>query len=323
MKYVLQPLAVLTAASALLCAALWATVWTPGQGVQPSSADITDLFASEGETTTTKFQRALDHLGHEPARAFDLNGNTVYFSVNFVDNSPTEVLKRYQDEFVYQGINQASYTSIDSVRTQQARRDMLTGGLVPTEISAGFITMGGGVTENRARDDDDLVQLGVDLAKDRLPKTFRAYRSVEIFREPGARWTTVAASWSDEAFDYRKMRAGSDQEDQMVDARIPACPGCTRLQRFEDLDPSAGHVDHIFIGQTSPLEMLRFYDRALGARGWSPAPSSAVLARAKRLNIGLPDAHVRHYIRGSQTLTLTSYVGPDQDTLVHLNLSGR
>jgi hypothetical protein len=323
MKRALQLLALFTAASALLCAALWATVWTPGEGVAPSNADITDLFASDSETTTTRFQRALDHLGHEAPRAFDLNGNTIYVSINMVDTAPVEVLKRYQDEFVYQGINQASYTSIDSARTQQARKDRLTGGVVPTEISAGFVAMGGGVAQNRARDERGLAQLGVDLASGQLQKKFRAYRSIEAFREAGGRWTTVVASWSDESFDYGKMTPGSALEDQMVDTRVPACPGCTRLQRFEDLDPGAAHVDHIFIGAASVQKTIGFYDRALTARGWEHSPSSVVLARARRLGLGLPDAHVRHYERGSQTLTLTSYVGPDQDTLVHLNLSGR
>jgi hypothetical protein len=182
--------------------------------------------------------------------------------------------------------------------------------------------MGGGVTENRAGDDRELAQLGADLANGQLQKQFRAYRNVEIFLEPGDRWTTVAASWSDESFDYRKMKPGSAVEGQRVDARIPACTGCTRLQRFEDLDPKEAHVDHIFIGPQSVQKTLGFYDRAMIARGWQHDPTSAVIARARGLGLGLPDAHVRHYVRESQTLTLTSYVGPDGDTIAHLSLSG-
>lgn len=92
MNRLLHIIALFAGASALICIALWATVWTPGEGVESAGADIADLFGAP-ETSTQKFQRALDHLGHEAPRAFDLNGNTVYFSVNFVDYSPREALK--------------------------------------------------------------------------------------------------------------------------------------------------------------------------------------------------------------------------------------
>lgn len=315
-------LALLFGASALLCAALWATVWTPGDGVAPSNADIVDLFSHE-ETTTQKFQRALDHLGHEPPRAFDINGNTVYFSVNYLDKSPVEVLKRYQDEFVYQGINQKSYPTLASANSQQARKDMLTGGIVPSKVSPGYVAMGGGLAENGARADAELARLGRQLASGQLQKKFRAYRHIEAFREPDARFTTVVASWSDESFDYRKMLAGSRVAGQKGDPQVPACPGCTRLQRFEDLDPQSEHVDYVYAGPMELAKTLAFYERVLSERGWQAAPSSLVLERARRLDLGLPAAHMRHYQRGSQTLTLTAYTDSRGDTLVHFTLSGQ
>jgi hypothetical protein len=312
--------ALLAGASALLCAALWATVWTPGEGVVPAGADIADLFGVP-DTPTQKFQRALDHMGHEPPRAFDLNGNTVYFSVNFVDYSPIEALKRYQDEFVYGGINQKSYTSLKAASTREALEDMLTGGVVPTTVSKDYVAMGGGLAENRAQTADELARLGRDFAAGGLAKKFRAYRHIEAFREPGSRWTTVVATWSDESFDYRKMVAGSRVAGQRGDGDIPACPGCTRLQRFEDLDPSADHVDYTFIGPVGVQQTLAFYDRVLPARGWEHAPSSAVLERARRLNLPLPNASTRQYRRGEQTLTLVVYVAENGETAAHLSLA--
>ncbi len=144
---------------------------------------------------------------------------------------------------------------------------------------------------------------------------------MEAFREPDARWTTVVATWSDESFDYRKMVAGSRVGGQRVDPMVPACPGCTRLQRFEDLDPSSGHVDYAYIGPVSLQKTLTFYDRVLPERGWELAPSAAVLARAQRLDLPIPDAHVRQYRHDHQTLTIVGYINSQGDTVVHLTLS--
>ncbi len=321
MKRLLQITALLAAGGALLCAVTWGTVvWTPGEGVATSEADITDFFSGE-ESSTKRFQRALDHLGHEAPRAFDLNGNTVYFSVNHVDKRPVEVLADYQDEFVYQDLNEHSYNSSEYLGSQQTRTDMLTGGVVPIEIGAHYVAMGGGVTENRADDDEGLAQLAADFGAGRVDKKFRGYRHIEAFREPESRWTTVVATWSDETFDYRKMIAGSRTAGQGADPRVPACPGCTRLQRFEDLDAERGHVDHVFKGSSDPDSTLNFYDRVLVERGWSHSESTVVLERARKLQLPLPDAGLRHFERGSQTLTLVVYAGEDGGSVAHLTLS--
>lgn len=321
MSRVLKITALLAASAALACALVWTVlVWTPGQGVSPLQADIFDLFSTP-DTPTARFQRALDHLGHEPPRAFDLNGNTVYFSINQVDKSPRQVLAEYQDEFAYQDLNRTSYTSLAGSLSEGGLEDMLTGGIVPLQISPNYVTMGGGLAENGAHDAQGLAGLAADFAEGRIHKKFRAYRHIEAFREPKARFTTVVASWSDDQFDYRKMVAGSDVAEQSGDPDVPACPGCTRLKRFEDLDPQANHVDYVYAGPASVDKTLAFYDRALTGRGWQHAPSSRVMARARRLNVPLPSAHLRHFERGARTLTLVVYAGPKDSTFSHLTLS--
>ncbi len=320
MNRALKILALLTAAGALLAAGLSALVWTPGEGVATSRADIVDLFYHP-ETPTTRFERGLKHLGHEAPRAFDVNGNTVYFSVNFVDQRPIEVLKRYQDEFVYQGINHHSYVTMKAAHSAQALQDRLTGGIVPEQISPQYVAMGGGLVENRARDAHQLAQLRADYAAGKVAKKFRAYRHIEAFREKNARWTTVVATWSDEHFDFRKMRVHSEVAGQNVDTRVPACPGCTRLQRFEDLDPRAEHIDHIFIGPASADKTVAFYERALTNRGWKHTPATDVLERARRMNLGLPDARMRDYVRDKQKLDLVVYPSDDGHTFTHITLS--
>jgi hypothetical protein len=321
MSRTLKITALLAASAALVCGLVWTVVvWTPGEGVSSSQADIFDLFSAP-DTPTARFQRALDHLGHEPPRAFDLNGNTVYFSINQLDKSPMQVLAEYQDEFAYQSLNRTSYTSLSAALGEQGLEDMLTGGVVPLRITPNYVTMGGGLAENGADDPRSLAALGADFADGRVDKKFRAYRHIEAFREPGARFTTVVASWSDDSFDYRKMVPGSNVAEQSGDPLVPACPGCTRLKRFEDLDADANHVDYVFAGPADVDKTLAFYDRALVERGWQHAPSSVVLARARRMQAPLPDAHLRHYERGDKTLTLVAYVGSKDATFAHLTLS--
>lgn len=312
--------ALLFGAGGLWAVVLSANIWTPGVGVRPSQANIIDLFGAEDDPQAG-FQRALKHMGHEAPRAFDINGNTVYFSVNHIDKKPIELLKRYQDEFVHQKLNQKTYITLNQADTSQARQDMLTGGIVPSQISERYVAMGGGLTENNARTPDELFALEEDYRHGKIDKKFRAYRFIEAFQSPGARYSTVVASWSDDNFDYRKMRTNSQVKDQNVDPRIPACPGCTRLQRFADLDPAREHGDHIFIGAASVDKTRDFYQRSLKARGWKLDPASQILKKVHERDSSLPDARMLIYRRQGRTLELTVYPTSHDETISHLTLS--
>jgi hypothetical protein len=316
----LSLVALLFAGAGLLAVALSATVWSPGEGVNSSQADILDL-VTVADTPGDRFERALKHLGHEPPRAYDINGNTVYFSVSHVDLDPIEVLRRYQDEFVHQELNSRTYTTLEDARTRQARQDMLTGGIVPLRINSDYVAMGGGLTENLASDSAELMDVAVAYARGEVEKKFRAYRHIEAFQDDGARYTTVVASWSDDQFDYRKMLAGSRVDGQHADPAVPACPGCTRLQRFEDLAPDRNHVDHIFVGPLGPDKTIDFYRRALASRGWRPAPTTEVLRQARRMELDMPAAQMRHFRRENSTLSLVVYPGSNNETIAHLTLS--
>lgn len=318
-RTLLSLLACAFAAAGLLAVGLSTTVWSPGQGVSPSQADILDLLGSD-PSSGRRFERALKQLGHEPPRAFDINGNTIYFSVNHIDKSPQEVLRRYQQEFVHQQLNTRAYLNPGEANTQQGRLDMLTGGIVPLEITPGYISMGGGVTDNFAQNASQLDDLSRDLARGTRERKFRAYRHIEAFQEPRSRFTTVVASWSDDKFDYRRMLVSSKVAGQAGDPSIPACPGCVRLQRFEDLDPQLDYVEHIFTGPVEFNKTVAFYERALHARGWLAAPTTDLLQDARRMQLDVPSVEFRQYYRPGRQLNLMVYFNEKHETVAHLTL---
>lgn len=318
-RTLLSLMACVFAAAGLLAVALSATIWSPAQGVSSSQADILDLLGTP-PSSERRFERALKQLGHEPPRAFDINGNTVYFSVHHIDKSPQEVLRRYQQAFVHQQLNTRAYLNRSEADTQQGRLDMLTGGIVPMEITPDYISMGGGVTDNFAQNADQLARLTRDLAQGTRDRQFRAYRHIEAFREPRSRFTTVVASWSDDQFDYRRMLVSSSVSGQAGDPSIPACPGCVRLQRFEDLDPKRDYVEHIFTGPVEFNKTVAFYARALRARGWQPVPTADLLHDARRMEMAVPDVEFRQYYRDGHQLNLMIYLNERYETVAHLTL---
>lgn len=307
------------AGAGLVAVLLSATIWAPGEGVSTSQADILDLFTGS-DRPNASFERALKSLGHEPPRAFDINGNTVYFSISQVDQSLDEVLRRYQDEFVYQKLNARTYLTQDDAGTQQALQDMLTGGIVPLEIGPEHLAMGGGLTENKARNPEQLTKLQGAYSRGEIDKKFRAYRHIEAFRDSSERYTTVVASWSDNKFDYRKMLPGSDVPGQNVDPQIPACPSCLRVQRFEDLDPNADYTEHIFIGERAPGQVLDFYHKVLSEQGWLRSDAAHLLTYARNFGLQLPASHTQQYQRGDEQLNLLIYLNDDKQTVAHLTL---
>lgn len=319
-RRLLSLIACLFGGAGLLIAGLSATIWAPGEGVSVSQANIIDFFSSE-DNPQASFQRALKHLGHEAPRAYDINGNTVYFSVSHIDKKPIEVLKRYQDEFLHQKLNTKTYINLAEADTQQARQDMLTGGLIPSKITKNYVAMGGGVTGNHARTAEELVKLEADYQRGAIDRKFNGYRFVEAFQSPGARYTTVVASWSDDKFDYRKMLPGSQVEGQNVNPEIPVCPGCTRLQRFTDLEPGSQHSDYIYVGESSIAQTLGFYERALSARGWELEPAAEVLKEARRDDPSLSNAQMLLYRRADRALRLTVYPNDNHNIIAHLTLS--
>lgn len=281
-NHILRGVAFAAATLSLVVAASFAML------AQPADADAVIFDLSWGERpNTARFVDVLQRMGHEEPRPFDLNGNRVFVTTARIAKSPKMVLRDYQHALRVEGLNRASFASPEAARSEEGQLTALTGGLVPTAVSDNYVAMGGVVPANDADDAHALAALAGDREIDR----FKAFRSIEAFRQPGQRWTTVVATFSDEKFDYSRMVPGKERGDVSFDPTIPSCPGCVRLQRFADLSQTE-NVATIWSSPAPADEVLDFYRRALSQRGWAlqesldptgaPAGLASDLAPAQR-----------------------------------------
>ena len=125
-----------------------------GVGVSKSEADIT-WFSATGPTHTRRFADALERLGHSRPRLYTHNGNDVYVSDRTTRKSPTQVMRRYQHQFVTEGVNSRAYLKgTDQLRAgemtkqkaallEEMSRAVMNGDIVPRKVSDEKVTMFG------------------------------------------------------------------------------------------------------------------------------------------------------------------------------------
>ncbi|MBA2660801.1 MAG: hypothetical protein H0U74_00775 [Bradymonadaceae bacterium] len=304
----------LTLCGASIAAIAWAVGVFDFKGeVASSHADI-GWFSTAPRTNTALFMDSLDRLGHEKPRMFDLNGNLTYFSTRSSDREPVEILREYQDEFKRQGLNDRAFYGID--QSEQMLVTALTGGVIPIAISDNTIAMGGMVTKNKAKTQEALRE---NFEDEKNPhKVFRGHRYIEINREPGTRFSSITATWSNEEFDYGKMVAGNAIEGQNTDVNVPACPGCTRLQRFVDLDRSKDFESNVYMAPNNLSDTRDFYRQAMSGRGWEPTEASQAMVEARAF-VDFPgdEADIIQFARGQEFLTLMFYPDTNGETTVY------
>ncbi len=302
LRHTLTALLKIAAAALVIVGIAVAVVVTGPDGkVADSQADIYDLGLGFGRPGIQKrFGKALEQLGHDKPQAYDLDGNTIYFSVNYVDARPREVMRRYQEEFTLQGVNDRAYDDLDPDQADERLFTALSGGVVPQVISDDYITMGGMTMNGRATTPEEVIEQYNPTYDE--SQMFRGHRWVEMFWEPARHKTTVLASWSDDHFDYAKMVPGKANKGLSVDRDVPACPGCTRVNRMRDLDHKRLYSSNIFVSTDSPKQLLQFYHRAMSARGWKRRRSNAPLHQVQQM-VGFA---------GNQTSVL-SFHRPDPD----------
>lgn len=121
--------------------------------IQESQADIFGMsFAAPNRTQ--KFMESLERLGHEPPRAYDANGNSMFFSTAVTHKMPEQILREYQQEFVNQGLNSEIYTQSpfallgsDEESTRDRAFKMLDaamkGEMIPQIVSKDHVSIGG------------------------------------------------------------------------------------------------------------------------------------------------------------------------------------
>lgn len=314
----------------IFAAAALMLVTSPKGEVTRAEADIAMLnFAPR--TADQEFSEALKQLGHEPPRVYDYNGNTVYFSTKISPKRPDELLRDYQEEFARQGVNEHIFSSkelfngdallIDNFEpsseddpTNRLMESVLTGQMVPAEVSEDRLVMMGALMEGRPTDRAKFRALMEEKAKsgkkDHFANIFKSFRYIEADWDEKQKVSFVTATWGDEGFDIRKtlpVAEGGVLEGTNPDPEIPSCPGCERLTRFAGTSDEAPFVSHVFASTQHPSSVLSFYQRALAQRGWTETDGSALLQKA------LPDIEFkgknnisRQYSRNkTEFLTLT------------------
>lgn len=250
----------------LVCIALIGiAVGSDGQ-VQETRADIVVLDQAE-RPKTEQFSRALTALGHPTPRVYELNGNRIFFSVHQAEGTPVQLLARYQDEFVRQGLNPQPFYGMDDAEYMQRKRVGFTGGVVPMSLDDQAVIMGG--VERRDRRDHPLALVRALVPGQGPDELFDGYRWVEIEGLPGRARSTITATWSDEGFDYQKMFPESwSRPGKGVDPRIPICAGCQRVNQLGERARAGTHESYVFVTDSTRAELERFYRRRLAEQGW-------------------------------------------------------
>lgn len=344
MNAAFRNLSKLGVAGATIAAIGWGilTLNTPEEPVREAEADVWMMdFAPRAQQE--KFVETLMVEGLEEPRRYNLNGNEMFFSTTTTDETPSEVLQRFQRAFVETGVNKHVHMrrpktmqspSKDDSSAERAKRkkeaeqkllyydDFFGGGIVPTSVSNDHVMMAGMESEGEADDALDFVAEVIDRSKSdgdfNLHKNVGNMRFVDAYRE-GSGKTRITAVWSTE--DYEIAKLADEGEDLNVDPERPACVGCTRLYRFEGSGEEEDYDSIAFnAARRSPRSVIQEYRDTLGARGWKPAPSSVIMANARRSGL-MPNykGQLVSFSRGAQFLTLMTY--PDSktgDTIVHL-----
>lgn len=154
--------------------------------VSQSHADLTWLDGAP-LTPTQRFGQALDELGHEPPRLYDLNDNEIFFSTRVVrQKHPRDILAEYQRKFVEVGINSREYTepahiyaSMDNeaaaTRTDEMVEAAMSGEILPTQVGDSYLSMNGALMEKVVEQVDTNTLLAAQTERmkryDRLFKT--------------------------------------------------------------------------------------------------------------------------------------------------------
>lgn len=132
----------------------------PSLEVKESNADIFAMSFAE-RTSTQKFQAALENLGHETPRVYDLNGNTVMFSVNQKRGSIDDIVGEYMRAFAEEGVNPEiidPQTENGTAAHKRAIEAGVNGGVLPWVVNDDYMSMGGAVMDVASANDDDLAE---------------------------------------------------------------------------------------------------------------------------------------------------------------------
>ena len=324
-----------------------------GEVVAEAQADIGDVF-SQLAVPKNAFSRLMDDFGLRP-RAYDYNGNVIFFGAASTRAQPQEGLRELQQRFVERGINkemhleslsqrgmaqdlspeklgemyialrgEGTFTRGPEYRPEGTKiaEDFLNGEIIPIHNTPGYVSMSGIVPKRR----------GVQVTSTNLYETWEkndhgaldprdnsdGFRFVDLTRESD-NTTTMTAVWADADFNAHKLDPDYDGPGLSVDREIPSCIGCVRTSRIESLD---GKRDPFTTNQFySPIqreEVSHFYQRSMEGRGWRVSRSQELLNKLFEENPHLAKRPGEALIleRGNERINLLMHENPAGGTHV-------
>lgn len=299
---------------------------SPTGEVAPAEADVWSLFTRE-TSNHAKFMNVLKKEGMQPPRQYDYNGNQVFFSYATTRESPRQVMQRFQEAFVREGMNShyhpGARIAVDPVESDLESQegvttilqslvgadDLFTGGMIPVVDTRNEMVMVGGQTRRGAKTLFEV--LAESRGGKRSPEeVVGALRYLDATREEGSLQTTITAVWSDENLDLSKFSSQRRTEatTHPVEMMIPACMGCERVARLSGTKDEENMHNLLYRSRRSVHEVTRDYDRHMGKYGWQVEPAMNQLNRLQREGYA-PDkaAQIRSYIREGMHLTMIVY----------------
>lgn len=279
MKYIMKTFTKLIIAGTAIIAIifLFLVAHPAPEFIQPANADI---YSFTGIKEGQEFKNAMESLGIH-ARAYDFNGNTMFFGTSKIKNSrsarQTAIL--VQDQLVEKGVNETNYLrnevtlknaddikTEDLVKIEKATSAMYKGELVP-------IRKDNNVYEMSALLGTGALSKFAENAKSRPSATSfaefsKGYRYVEVRQSEGSNSAEIIAIWSGENFDSRRMTNEKGAQESPPDPEIPACMGCQRIRRVQALDKSEPYNINKWTTSATVASTADFYQLAMKSRGW-------------------------------------------------------
>lgn len=329
-----------------------ATIFAIGTAVltlEPDTPEVKDVEADilalnfGPQSTNEKFTEAIDELGLDEPRAYDWNGNKVFFSTMTTQDEPIQVLRQFQDKFVEKGINKKRWTRSlpkseaaanpqdwkhlpkgereEAAAMLEQRFDrvseFMSGGIVPTQISEDYVSMTG--MESKGDAEHGLEFLNEVLGAGgftEASKQVKSMRWVEAIRE-GSR-TRVSAVWSDDELDMSKFEESRHASRVSASTTVPVCMGCERKMRFAgESEGEERYASNVFVGDLSVEDAISFYKRAMPNRGWKLSDTSHLLEIARAQQIKPPsDARLLSFSNERDFITLLVHPRHDGKTVV-------
>lgn len=293
-----------------------------GGDVSEAEADIWTVFASE-TSKHEAFVETLEDEGMAPPREYDFNGNRTFFSYDTTRESPRQVMYRFQQALVENGVNRNFHaTAREPVEPRQVRDDdtlvqgyagvteLFTGGLIPIEVRRNRMAMIGFETPQGAEYFEDVL-LETELGRAAPEDMVGAMRYIDAERDERTGETTITAVWSDEQLDLRKFDPTTPSEGTVhpFEFEVPNCPGCQRVSRLSGTEQEQGYHSLLYRSPESIARVASFFDRHMGEYGWQAEKSLDGLAVLQQRALA-PDPNatqIRSYMRDGIQLTVMIY----------------